>query len=122
MERFPLLQRVLKLCPYHQIGQIINLLRREGRLPDSAKPGAFIALMGLCCPLFWGALWLGVSRNELLFHASHSALVCLLGLFLMGQAVLRSSQQKQNSPERSPTQRLPKDAVSNADRSDPTAR
>jgi len=72
-------QSLVNLCAYTHLWRVI----RERRLPSSARPGFSIALLGLFCPFFWIALLTGASRQELIFHGSHSGLVFCIGLVLM---------------------------------------
>jgi len=71
--------RLASLCAYTHLWQII----KARQLPDSAKPGLTIALLGLFCPFFWIALFTGASKAELTFHACHSGLVFCIGMVLM---------------------------------------
>lgn len=82
--------RLTSLCAYTHLWRLI----RERRLPDSAKPGVTIALLGLFCPFFWIALFTGASRAELTFHACHSGLVCAIGIVLMLKG-LRQSRERE---------------------------
>jgi hypothetical protein len=52
-------------------------------ISEQAKAGRNIALLGLFCPFFWYALLTGASRDTLLFHATHSGIVFLIGLSIM---------------------------------------
>lgn len=77
----------MNFCAYTHLWQVLKLALKERRLPESAKPGVFIALLGFFCPIFWIALLTGASRGELIFHASHSSLVFLIGLVLVFKAL-----------------------------------
>lgn len=72
-----------KFCPYSHLWGVFKLALTERRLPASARPGAYIALLGLFCPIFWTAYFRGAPRDELLFHATHSGIFVLVGVVLM---------------------------------------
>lgn len=85
-------QLLASLCAYTHLWRVIRVAVKERRLPDSARPGFSIAMLGLFCPFFWIALFTGASREELIFHGCHSALVFLIGLFLMLNALARERE------------------------------
>lgn len=85
-------QILTRLCAWTHLWQVAATAYRERRLPDSARPGFSIAMLGLFCPFFWIALFTGASREELIFHGCHSALVFLIGLFLMLNALARERE------------------------------
>jgi hypothetical protein len=77
------LKSLLNLCPYTHLWQAVKTAIEERRLPDSARSGAFITVLGLCCPIFWMAYFRGASRSELIFHAVHSGIFILIGMVMM---------------------------------------
>lgn len=81
------------LCAYTHMWKVL----KERKLPSSAKPGLTIALLGFFCPLFWFALITGASKGELIFHACHSGLVFLVGVFLLVKGVNQHGQSEQRS-------------------------
>jgi ABC-type arginine transport system permease subunit len=66
----------------------------ERKLSVTAKKGALIALIGLFCPLFWTALFMGASKKELIFHGTHSAIIFLTGLVLMVAGMVKDRQKE----------------------------
>ncbi|WP_417250606.1 hypothetical protein [Celeribacter sp.] len=84
---------LLSLCPYTHIWRAAKRAVLERKLPDSARPGATIALLGLFCPFFWVALFSGASKGELIFHACHSGLVFLIGVIMMVVGLAKESDQ-----------------------------
>ena len=94
----PPFRSVQELCPYTHLWRVLRIAIRQRSLPNSSRPGAMIALMGLLCPIFWIALLTGAGREELLFHASHSAIVFVVGLLLM-VAGLKKEQKTKRLPE-----------------------
>lgn len=75
--------RLLNLCPYTHLWRAAKHAVTTRSLPRSARPGAGIALLGLFCPFFWIALLGGAGKGELLFHATHSGIVILIGIVMM---------------------------------------
>lgn len=74
---------LLNLCPYTHAWRAFRRMVAERKLPESARPGASVALLGLFCPFFWIALFSGASKAELIFHATHSGVVILIGVVLL---------------------------------------
>ncbi|GEM79138.1 hypothetical protein [Vibrio superstes] len=72
-----------KWCAYSYMFKVFSTLIRGGDLSEQGKTGRRIALLGIFCPLFWYALFTGASKPELVFHASHSSIVFLIGLAIM---------------------------------------
>ncbi|WP_417829927.1 hypothetical protein [Thalassospira sp.] len=91
---FKAMRKLFCLCPYTHIWRALQQSRKEGRLPETARTGAFIALLGLFCPIFWIAFFSGASKEELTFHAIHSAIVFCAGvvLFIIGLAKSRPTK------------------------------
>ncbi|GAA6201226.1 hypothetical protein [Aquicoccus sp. SU-CL01552] len=77
------LGRLLNFCPYTHLWRAMKHAVTTRRLPQSARSGASIALLGIFCPLFWIALLRGASKGEILFHATHSGVVILVGVGMM---------------------------------------
>ena len=84
---------LLNLCPYTHLGRAIRRMATERKLPESARTGALVALLGLFCPFFWIALLTGASKGELIFHATHSGVVFLIGIVLLLVGLARESGQ-----------------------------
>jgi len=80
-------QVLMRFCAYTHLWQVLKFSFKERRLPESAKQGVFIALLGFFCPIFWFALLTGASKGELIFHACHSGLVFFIGLVLIVKAL-----------------------------------
>lgn len=80
---------LLSLCPYTHIWRAGMRAVSERKLPGSARTGAMVALLGLFCPFFWIALFTGASRGEMLFHATHSGVVIMLGVIMMLAALAK---------------------------------
>lgn len=80
---------LLSLCPYTHLWRTGKRLVVERKLPESAQTGACIILLGLFCPFFWIALLTGASQGELLFHATHSGVVMLIGVIMVLVALVR---------------------------------
>lgn len=83
-------RRVINLCPYTHLGRAIRQMIAQRQLPDTARPGAFIALLGLFCPIFWIAFFTGAPRSELIFHAVHSGIVFGAGVLLFVGGLTKS--------------------------------
>ena len=75
-------QMLLNICPYTHLWRVIKVSIAERKFPAAARTGAIITLLGICCPLFWIALFTGANAEELKFHATHSGIVALIGLAL----------------------------------------
>jgi len=75
--------RLLNFCPYTHLWRAAKHAVTTRRLPQSARSGASIALLGLFCPFFWIALLSGASKGEILFHATHSGIVILIGIVMI---------------------------------------
>ncbi|SHH32059.1 hypothetical protein [Ferrimonas marina] len=86
---------VRALCPYTHIFRLIRQAIRTRSLPASARSGALITLLGLCCPLFWYALFTGASKAELILHAIHSGLVMLIGVALTISGLLKEAETQE---------------------------
>lgn len=78
---------LMNFCAYTHLWRVIKQAITERKLPDSAKPGLFIAALGFFCPLFWIALLTGASKAELIFHAVHSTIVFCIGIALLLRAL-----------------------------------
>lgn len=78
-----ILTRLSKYCAYSHIYKVLYILIRGGKLSDQTKMGRNIALLGIFCPFFWFALFTGADSSTLVFHASHSSIVFLIGVFIM---------------------------------------
>lgn len=74
---------LLNLCPYTHLWRAGKRMIVERKLPNAARTGAYVALLGLFCPLFWIALFTGASKGELIFHAIHSGVVILIGVTML---------------------------------------
>jgi len=79
-------KRLLSLCPYTHVFHSVKIVVREKKLPQAAKTGALIALLGFFCPLFWVPFLSGKPLGELWFDIIHSgAFVAIgIGMFLWG--------------------------------------
>ena len=75
--------RLSKWCAYSHIFKILSALMNKGEISELTRTGRNIALLGLFCPFFWYALLTGASKAVLTFHATHSAIVFLLGIVIM---------------------------------------
>lgn len=84
---------LLNLCPYTHLWRAIKQAVADRKLPASARTGASIALLGLFCPFFWIALFTGASRGELVFHATHSGAVFLVGVILLLVALAKETAE-----------------------------
>lgn len=88
------------LCPYAHIWHAVRNLVVEKEMPAAARQGAIIAIMGLCCPLFWIALYSGASREELIFHALHSGAVFAVGAVLFVVGIAKKIRENEQSNDR----------------------
>jgi len=75
--------RLSKLCAYCYIYNLFLTLLNGKELPELAKSGRNIALLGLFCPFFWFSLFSGADSSTILFNAIHSGIVFLLGVVIM---------------------------------------
>ncbi|WP_168199271.1 hypothetical protein [Pseudorhodobacter turbinis] len=83
---------LLNLCPYTHLWRAGRRMITDRKLPESARPGACIALLGLFCPLFWIALFSGAGKGELIFHAIHSGVVFLIGIVMLLVGLAKESR------------------------------
>jgi len=74
---------LLSACPYTHLWDVIKTSIKKRKFTAASRQGLFIMLLGVCCPLFWIALFSGASGAELKFHATHSASVAGIGLVIM---------------------------------------
>lgn len=81
---------LIRLCPYTHLWRVLRGMVAQRHLPESARPGACIALLGLFCPFFWIALLSGASKGEVMFHALHSGVVVCIGIALCLAGALRA--------------------------------
>ncbi|QKV18991.1 hypothetical protein [Oricola thermophila] len=82
---------LLNLCPYSHLWRAVRRMVTEHKLPESARPGACVMLLGVFCPFFWIALFTGASRSETIFHATHSGVVILIGVIMFLIALAKRS-------------------------------
>jgi phosphoglycerol transferase MdoB-like AlkP superfamily enzyme len=68
---------------YTHLWEVIKKSVKERKFSSAARQGLFIMLLGICCPIFWYALFTGASAQELKFHATHSSIVAGIGLIIM---------------------------------------
>lgn len=71
------------LCAYTHIFKVISALVNGKDISELTRGGRNIALLGIFCPLFWFALFSGAGGAELMFHATHSSIVFLIGIAIM---------------------------------------
>ncbi|MDQ8195725.1 hypothetical protein QEH59_14920 [Coraliomargarita sp. SDUM461004] len=72
-----------KWCAYRYLSEVILALIHGGKLSEQMRAGRNIALLGLFCPIFWFALFLGADKSTLALHAAHSGIVFLIGVGIM---------------------------------------
>jgi len=70
-------------CAYSHIFKVFSALMNKGEISEQTRVGRTIALLGIFCPFFWYALFTGASKAELIFHATHSGIVFLIGIVIM---------------------------------------
>jgi hypothetical protein len=78
-----LLSLTSKWCAYTHIFKLCSVLLKGGDISEQALTGRNIALLGLFCPFFWFALFSGADKATLIFHATHSGIVFLIGVVIM---------------------------------------
>jgi hypothetical protein len=88
-EKMSIGRMLLNVCPYTHLWGVIKTSVKERQFPAAARPGLLIFLLGLCCPIFWVALFSGASGAELKFHATHSAIVAGIGLVIMISGIIK---------------------------------
>ncbi|WP_069856787.1 hypothetical protein [Desulfoplanes formicivorans] len=88
------LRSIKYLCPYTHIWRAVRCMFAEKKIPATARQGALIALLGLSCPLFWIAYFSGASREELVFHGLHSAMVFVVGIILFLIGIMKDIKRK----------------------------
>ncbi|MDA8226376.1 MAG: hypothetical protein M0T74_01490 [Desulfitobacterium hafniense] len=92
-----LVKRIIGYCPYCIVGKqvtskisgIKQVVKKsnppddnEKRLIGKMKTGRNIALIGVFCPIFWSALFMGASGSILLLNAIHSGIfICIGGAY-----------------------------------------
>lgn len=76
-------RKITKWCAYSHMFKVIKVLLNGGDISDQTRSGRNIALLGFFCPFFWYALFTGASKSELMFHATHSSIVFLIGMAIM---------------------------------------
>ena len=87
------ISNLAKWCAYSHMLKVLTALLKGDGLSEQTKAGRNIALLGLFCPLFWIALLTGASKSELMFHATHSSVVFLIGIVII---FMSSRQQKEH--------------------------
>lgn len=75
--------KVERWCAYTHLAKVCVALIRGEKISKQAEAGRNIALLGFFCPFFWIALLSGAEKATLLFHATHSAIVFLVGVAIM---------------------------------------
>ena len=81
-----------KWCAYTHIFKVFLILLNGGDLSEQTRTGRNIALLGLLCPFFWYALFTGASKTELIFHATHSGVVFLIGIVIMFFSIIKKGE------------------------------
>jgi hypothetical protein len=89
-------KKIVKLCAYSHIYQIVFKSFKERKLPEGTRQGATITLLGIFCPFFWISLFSGASHSTKLFHATHSGIVILIGIVTMIIGAYNSSKKGKN--------------------------
>lgn len=84
-----LLAKLSQWCAYTHIYRLIIKLIKGETLSELTKAGRNIALLGFFCPFFWYALFSGAQKSALIFHATHSGIVFLLGVVIMAFSLLQ---------------------------------
>ncbi|WP_135382326.1 hypothetical protein [Vibrio tasmaniensis] len=77
------INNLTKWCAYSHMFKVFFTLLNGGDISEQTRAGRNIALLGLLCPFFWYSLFTGASKAELLFHATHSGVVFLIGMVIM---------------------------------------
>lgn len=78
-----ILYKVSQFCAYSHIFKFFSILKNGEDISAQTRTGKNIALLGIFCPFFWYALFTGASTSELIFHATHSSIVFLIGLAII---------------------------------------
>ncbi|MDV7105750.1 hypothetical protein R3X26_15195 [Vibrio sp. TH_r3] len=77
------INNLTKWCAYSHMFNVFSILLSGGDISEQTRTGRNIALLGVFCPFFWYALFTGASKAELIFHATHSSVVFLIGMVIM---------------------------------------
>jgi hypothetical protein len=86
-------KQLFNFCPYTHVFRSIKTAVQEKRLPQAAKTGIFIALLGFFCPLFWVPFILGTPLSELWFDILHSGAFVAVGIGMFLWGVLAQREQ-----------------------------
>jgi hypothetical protein len=63
-------------------------------MTEQTRAGRNIALLGFFCPIFWTALFLGADKATLYLHATHSGIVCLIGVVIMLAGLIQQNRRR----------------------------
>ncbi|WP_413282683.1 hypothetical protein [Vibrio sp. MA40-2] len=77
------INNLTKWCAYSHMFKVFSILLNGGDISEQTRTGRNIALLGVFCPFFWYALFTGASKAELIFHATHSSVVFMIGMVIM---------------------------------------
>lgn len=83
---------VSKFCAYSHMFKVLSILKNGEDMSSQMRTGRNIALLGIFCPLFWYALFTGASTSELIFHATHSSIVFLIGVVIIFVSLKKKKQ------------------------------
>lgn len=83
---------VSRFCAYSHIFKVLSVLKNGENISDQTRTGRNIALLGIFCPIFWYALFTGASTSELIFHATHSSIVFLIGVGIIFISLKKKKQ------------------------------
>lgn len=80
---------IFNFCPYTHVFRTIRASIKEGKMPQSARTGVIIALLGLFCPLFWVPFLRGEPLEKLWFDVLHSGAFVVIGITMFLWGVLK---------------------------------
>lgn len=82
-----------KWCAYSYIFKVFSIFINDKHISVQIQSGKRIALLGLFCPFFWYALLTGAPKLELMFHATHSGIVFLIGIAIICVSLRKQKKQ-----------------------------
>jgi len=86
-------KQLFNFCPYTHVFRSIKTTVQGKKLPQAAKTGIFIALLGFFCPLFWVPFLSGKPIGELWFDLLHSGAFVAIGIVMFLWSVFAQRKQ-----------------------------
>lgn len=85
-----LIQKISQWCAYSHLVKLGRNIIYRRDVSDLVTKGRNLMLLGIFCPFFWVALFIGSDKATLIFHAAHSSIVFLAGAVIMAVGLNKS--------------------------------